>query len=122
MIHHVFTVHDVKAQAYLPPFILPKREMAIRTFSDCVNSDSHQFAAHPEDYTLFELGFFDDETALYNLRNAPQSLGNGVDFVQYTDVSEAMEGSTDAETQSGQTQKRNGSSIQPGADGTDSPE
>jgi len=81
MIHNVFTIFDAKAEAYLPPFILPKTSMAKRTFSDCVNSADHQFGAHPEDYTLFTIGTFDDETAQYNLLLTPESLGLGIEYV-----------------------------------------
>jgi len=81
MIHNVFTIFDAKAEAYLPPFILPKTSMAKRTFADCVNSKDHQFGAHPEDYTLFTIGTFDDETAQYNLLLTPESLGLGVEYV-----------------------------------------
>ncbi len=78
MIHKMFTIYDEKAKAYLPPFILPQREMAIRTFSDCVNSNDHQFGAHPHDYTLFQIGIFDDETADIQLDR--KLIGNGVEY------------------------------------------
>lgn len=61
MIHKMYCIHDTKAKAFLPPFILPTEGMAIRTFADCINSDTHQFGAHPEDYGLFFLGEYDDE-------------------------------------------------------------
>ena len=38
MIHNIFSVYDNKAEAFLPPFVLPKREMAIRTFADSINN------------------------------------------------------------------------------------
>lgn len=63
MKHRIFAVYDVKAYAYLPPFFMPEKGMAARVFSDCVESESHQFGKHPEDYTLFFIGSFDDETA-----------------------------------------------------------
>ena len=81
MIHLVFSVYDQKAAAYLPPFILPRSEMAIRTFSDCINSAEHQFGKHPGDYTLFRLGMFDDEKGQYHLEIAPISEGNGLEFL-----------------------------------------
>ena len=71
MIHKIFTIHDSKAQAFLPPFILPRAEMAERTFGDCINSADHQFGQHPDDYTLFELGAFDDEDASYVTHPSP---------------------------------------------------
>lgn len=81
MKHLVFSIHDVKAGAFLPPFILPRSEMAARVFSDCINSEDHQFGKHPEDYTLFRLGWFDDELAEYKLEPAPISEGNGVTYL-----------------------------------------
>ena len=82
MIHCIFSVYDAKAEAYLPPFILPKTEMAQRVFSDCVNSEDHQFGRHPADYTLFHLGTFDDITGEFEPhRNVKQSLGSGVEYV-----------------------------------------
>lgn len=80
MIHFVFAVHDAKAKAYLPPFILPTKEMAKRTFSDCVNDFKHAFGRHPYDYTLFHLGMFDDSRATYALEKAPMTMGNGVEY------------------------------------------
>ena len=57
--------------------------MAIRVFGDCIDSDSHQFSKHPEDYTLFNLGTWDDNTAIYEpCGNGPQVIGNGVEFVR----------------------------------------
>lgn len=82
MIHKQFSIHDSKAGAFLPPFILPRQEMAQRTFSDCINSEDHQFGAHPDDYTLFLLGHWDDETAQFvPIEHGFQSLGNGVEYL-----------------------------------------
>jgi len=82
VIQKMFTIYDEKAEAYLPPFFLPTREMAIRTFSDCVNSNDHQFGAHPHDYTLFALGEFDNETATLDLSR--KLVGNGVEYKIHT--------------------------------------
>lgn len=80
MIYEVFSVYDEKAEAHLPPFILPKIAQAKRVFSDCVNSESHQFGQNPSDYTLFRLGQFNDEDAQFLLERSKQPLGNGVEF------------------------------------------
>ena len=100
MIHTVFSIYDTKAKAYLPPFILPRKEMAQRTFADCVNAPDHQFHLHPEDYTLFDLGSFDDETARYLPNgNGPQSLGNGVQYLRQDDLT-ATEGPANGKDES----------------------
>ena len=81
MIHKMFSVFDSGAAAYLPPFILPRDEMAVRTFADCCKAPDHQFGKFPQDYTLFRLGTFDDETAEFVREpNGPHPLGNGVIF------------------------------------------
>jgi hypothetical protein len=65
MIHQVLSVYDEKAEAYLPPFVLPTINMAIRTFMDCVSDSNHAFGKHPSDYTLYVLGDFDDKEGEY---------------------------------------------------------
>lgn len=74
----VFSVYDSKAQAYLPPFFLPKPAMAIRIFTECVNSPEHQFGKHPADYTLFHVGSFDDTDGDIISIDPQKNLGNGL--------------------------------------------
>ena len=80
MKHKMFSIFDVKASAYLPPFILPETAMAVRVFADCVNSDDHQFGKHPGDYTLFELGVWDDSCAALAV-HASTKVVNGLEVV-----------------------------------------
>lgn len=94
MIHHIFCIFDQKAAAHLPPFILPRKEMAERTFADCCNKEGHQFQAHPEDYTLMRLGTFDDETANIDTLPVPEVLGLGVKYVVSGGEPERLNGSS----------------------------
>lgn len=80
MNHQIFSIYDSKAEAYLPPFVLHRSEIAARTFSDCINSETHQFGAHPADYTLFNIGEFDDETGHVSPHSPHNLIGNGVNF------------------------------------------
>ena len=81
MKHKIFSVYDSKAKAYLPPFFLHEEGMAIRGFTTAVNDKSHAFGQYPADYTLFNIGAFDDATAQI-IHQDPISLGNGIEFVQ----------------------------------------
>ena len=54
--------------------------MATRTFGDCVNNEEHQFGMHPEDYTLFEIAIFDDESA--NIGGDKKTITNGIELVE----------------------------------------
>ena len=60
MIHKIFAVYDSKAETYTPPYFQHKEAMAIRSFADCCNDPGHTFGVHPEDYTLYNLGEYDD--------------------------------------------------------------
>lgn len=84
MKHTIHAVYDEKAKAYLPPFFLPNEAMAIRVFSDCVNSDDHQFGKHPSDYTLFSFGYFDIDTGEFELAD-PRKTRNGVEVLNPKD-------------------------------------
>lgn len=60
MIHKLFSVYDSKSESYTPPYFDHAEGRALRTFADCCNDPEHQFGKHPEDYTLYNLGEFDD--------------------------------------------------------------
>lgn len=117
MFYELFAVYDSKAEAYLPPFILPKVAQAERVFADCVRSDSHQFSANPADYTLFHLGQFDDAKGQHLLKRAPVSLGNGLEFGEGRQQYQSPElGNGKAWTQS----QRDEASVLSGSTGEDS--
>jgi hypothetical protein len=78
---NIFSIYDQKAKAYLPPFILPNEAMAVRTFSDCVNSKEHQFGAHPEDYTLFNIGDFDDSQGSIKQKTPHLVVATGLELL-----------------------------------------
>ena len=82
MKQRMFTIFDVKAQAYLPPWFLPETAMALRTFADCCNSSTHQFGAHPEDYYLYEIATFDNTTAEIDVYKAPKIIAKGPETVR----------------------------------------
>ena len=80
MKHKVFAIHDSKAGAFLPPFILPRVEIAIRTFQDCIAATDHQFSKHPEDYNLFTLGEWSDDSGMYDV-GVPELVVTGLESV-----------------------------------------
>jgi len=81
MIHKMFTVYDSKSETYTPPFFDHAPGRALRTFSDCCNDSGHQFGKHPEDYTLFECGEFDDSTGSITQDNI-ESLAQGLQLLK----------------------------------------
>lgn len=60
MIHKLLSVYDVKSEAYSKPVAVPAVGAGIRAFADAINEGSTDYAKHPEDYDMYEMGDFDD--------------------------------------------------------------
>lgn len=71
----VFSIFDIKAGAYLQPFFMATTGQALRAFTDSVNDKQSQFHKHPGDYTLFELGSYDDSVGKFKNLDALKPLG-----------------------------------------------
>lgn len=76
----VFTIFDGKANAYLRPFSLPSSAHAIREVSEVMQQPTGPFSDYPEDFTLFEVGEFDDETGEVQPLLKHEPLGNLLRF------------------------------------------
>lgn len=76
----LFSVRDSKSEAYLPPLNFRSRGEAIRAFSASANDVNHNFNRYAEDFFMFEIGEFDDETGFISVHAQPIALGSAVDF------------------------------------------
>lgn len=67
MIRYVCAVFDSAANTYGNPVFTPAVGQVLREFGDQVNSDreDNQLGRHPEDFALWLLGVFDDETGTF---------------------------------------------------------
>lgn len=80
MVLKVFTVFDSKAEAYLNPIYFQTKGQAIRAFSDTAKDGQSMISKHPQDYTLFEIGEYDQLKGEINMYSAKVSCGNGVEL------------------------------------------
>lgn len=87
----VFTVFDSKAELYLSPFYMRSRGEALRSFADTVKDSNSAFNKHPGDYTLFELGDYNESTGSFGLYDAKVNLGMAQDFLSSLPVPEASD-------------------------------
>lgn len=71
----VFSVFDSKVGAYMAPFFMRSSGEAIRAMINTARDTQSQFFKFPDDYTLFEIGSFDDATAKFDMPSTPFSLG-----------------------------------------------
>lgn len=74
----IFSVFDSKASAFLPVFMMRSNGEAMRMFQDEVNREGSEFAKHPEDYTLFRVGEFDQLTGELVGGASPVSMATAV--------------------------------------------
>lgn len=62
MMLHIYAVLDRKAQAFGRPFTIQNDAMAIRAFAAAQSDPGSEISKYPEDFTLYSLGAFDDQT------------------------------------------------------------
>ena len=78
----VASVYDAKVGTYFQPFFARTRAEALRSFKDTVNQQGHVFNKHPQDFTLFILAVFDEETGGFLNCQAPESMGTGHEYLE----------------------------------------
>lgn len=83
MIHRMVSVWDAKAEAFGKPIFVQSHGAAVRSFADAVNSPEkeHDFAKYPQDFTLFAMGDFDDQTGKFTILRSPLELAKAISLV-----------------------------------------
>ena len=82
MIVKMYSIYDSKAEAYMQPFFAQSNGVAIRSFTNAANDKGSAIGQYPTDFTLFELGSFDDSNGDYVALTAPKPLGGAHEFVK----------------------------------------
>lgn len=76
----VFAVFDSAVTAFERPFFARHAAEAIRSFEDAVRDPQSPFIKHPLDFTLFQLGDFNDVSGEFS-GGPPQRLAAAADFM-----------------------------------------
>ncbi len=76
----MFAIYDAKTEAYLQPFFLPTVGSATRAFETACNDSNTQFFNNPEDYTLFQIGEFDQTSATVTDLVPNKPLGTAIEY------------------------------------------
>lgn len=77
----VYSIKDIKVDAFMQPFFLPTDGAALRAFGDEVKKSDSNLHQHPEDYVLYALGVWDDQIGSLQPFDAPRSLGVASEYV-----------------------------------------
>ncbi len=79
---NVYSILDSKSGIYAKPFFMLNTSMAVRAFGDLCNDVQTTIASHPEDYTLYHIGEYDDGVA--TLKSiTPQPISNAAALLRY---------------------------------------
>lgn len=78
----VYSVRDIKSNAFMQPFCLPNDATAIRAFGDAVMKGDNPMQSHAEDYELYRVAAWDDEAGLLTPRKeGPKQIALASNFV-----------------------------------------
>lgn len=77
----IYSVFDSKVGAYLQPMFFRSKGEAIRSFSTAVSDSAHDFNKYAEDFTLFELGEWDQEKGVLLPHPTALAVGKAIEFV-----------------------------------------
>lgn len=75
------SIRDSAVNSFMRPFFVPAVGSAVRSFQDEVNRKDSEMRKHPDDYELFELGAFEEETGKFSSLPEPRSLSRGKDVI-----------------------------------------
>lgn len=78
----LFAVRDSKAEFYAPPFVKMSRGEAERDFQTLVRDEKSKIHMYPEDYDLFELGTYDENTGKIVPHDTPRHMMKAIDLKQ----------------------------------------
>ena len=71
----IFTIYDSKATAYLQPFFSKTEQTAVRDVTTIVNEPNSNFNLHAEDFSLFTIGKYDEDSGKITAKN-PEHIVN----------------------------------------------
>ena len=79
----MFSIYDLKAEAYMTPFWSQNEATAIRSLEQTLTDAAHPFCSNPEDYCLWVFGTFDEDQGRYEERhNGPMELVRCFDLMK----------------------------------------
>jgi len=80
MILQAMAAYDKKARAFMTPFFVAHVDLGVRALAAAVNQAGAPIAAFPEDYALYHLGTFNDESAVFALLGQPLHVAEALQF------------------------------------------
>lgn len=76
----IVAVKDRALDTFMRPFYVPALGAAIRSFGDEINRVEGEMYKHPDDFDLFHLGTWDDNTGEFQNLGMPMQIAIGKQF------------------------------------------
>lgn len=74
------SIRDEATELWGNPVAVNAKAEAVRAFKNAINNPAGDMARDPQDYNLFIIGTFNEETAEIN-PNVPQRLARGLEMI-----------------------------------------
>ena len=99
---NIYTIFDTAAAVGERIFIMRSDGECLRSFQDLCTAADSRIAQHPEHYSLFRIGVYDDNKMAITAQ-APECLATGVEMVAKSQQIESgsLNGEDDAEISDG---------------------
>lgn len=79
----VFSIYDAKTLVYSQPFYMTSRGAALRSFQELCEDTKTTINKHPSDFSLVEIGTFDDADGVFeNPNNHHSRLASALEYVR----------------------------------------
>lgn len=82
MLLQVVCVRDAKTTVFSHPLFFVTKGAAIRSFYDEVQRQGSDIQMHAEDYSMWFLGVFDDQSGCFTINNAPEQIALAIDALK----------------------------------------
>lgn len=82
MTQKTYSVRDSKTEIFSPPFMAHTHGEAERNFKQACQDTQSQICKFPEDYDLYYLGEYDNNTGKFSLIDTPQHLVKAIQLTE----------------------------------------
>jgi len=82
MLHKLYVIFDNASGLYASPTLAVTEAEVRRNFSTIVNAEGNAISANPQDFSLYELGIFDNETGKFSLLDTPTRVMTALELKQ----------------------------------------
>ncbi len=93
----IYAIFDTCAGIYEKPFFHTADDAVKREFQDVVNTPDHPINKHPEHYSIWRLGSFDNLTGDI-VDEANECLWQGIEAISQSQVVDINSGKSDAQS------------------------